>query len=313
MGDGTLLAELSEPFEQAAREGGFFSDDLMEALAHGARLADREDVPAEARRRFVTAHEVAPEWHVRMQAAFQARTDLAVSKTVNLPREATPEEIARVFLLAHELGCKGVTVYRDGSRDLQVLAHESSLPAPPAVPAGDPLSSVPVLASKPGEPVRRHLLDERPAVTHKFRVGEQEGYVTVGLFEDGTPGEVFITMAKEGSTASGLMDAVAMMTSISLQYGVGIEKLADKFENTRFEPHGLTNNPEIPVASSVLDYIFRWLRLRFGSGERSDHTLEEVGARFNVTRERIRQIESKALRKLRHLTRSRYLRSFFEG
>ena len=269
MGDGTLLAELSEPFERAAREGGFFSDELMQALAHGARLAEREDVPPEARRRFVTAHEVAPEWHVRMQAAFQSHTDLAVSKTVNLPREATPEDIASAFLLAHELGCKGVTVYRDGSRDLQVLAHEASTPpvAVPSMAAGASMAEA--LASKPGEPVRRHLLDERQAVTHKFRVGEQEGYVTVGLFEDGTPGEVFITMAKEGSTASGLMDAVAMMTSISLQYGVGIEKLADKFENTRFEPHGLTNNPEIPVASSVLDYIFRWLRLRFGSGAAS--------------------------------------------
>jgi ribonucleoside-diphosphate reductase alpha chain len=230
----------------------------MQALAHGARLADRNDVPPEARRRFASAHEIAPEWHVRMQAAFQGRTDLAVSKTVNLPREATPEEIARVFMLAHELGCKGVTVYRDGSRDLQVLAHQPSMPA-----------GVASTLAAPPEPSRHHLPDERQAVTHKFRVGEQEGYVTVGLFEDGSPGEVFITMAKEGSTASGLMDAVAMMTSISLQYGVGIEKLADKFENTRFEPHGLTNNPEIPIASSVLDYIFRWLRLRFGLGASS--------------------------------------------
>jgi ribonucleoside-diphosphate reductase alpha chain len=248
MGDGTLLAEVSEPFEQAAREGGFFSDGLMRALAHGAHLSERDDVPPEARRRFATAHEIAPEWHVRMQAAFQARTDLAVSKTVNLPHTATPEEIARVFTLAHELGCKGVTVYRDGSRGVQVLAHERP---------------VATTAAAPAEPVRRHLPDEREAVTHKFRVGEQEGYVTVGLFEDDSPGEVFITMAKEGSTARGLMDAVAMMTSISLQYGVSIEKLADKFENTRFEPHGMTNNPEIPVATSVLDYIFRWLRLRF--------------------------------------------------
>ncbi|MFN8638203.1 MAG: adenosylcobalamin-dependent ribonucleoside-diphosphate reductase [Dehalococcoidia bacterium] len=262
MGDGTLLAEMSETFEQAVRERGCYSDELMEALARGAALAERDDVPSDLRRRFATAHEIAPEWHVRMQAAFQAHTDLAVSKTVNLPHEATPEAIADVFALAHELGCKGVTVYRDGSRDLQVLAHEvasgSGSAAPPGVP-GSP-------ARAASEPTRRHLPDERRAVTHKFRVGEQEGYVTVGLFEDGSPGEVFITMAKEGSTASGLMDAVAMMTSLSLQYGVSLEKLAAKFENTRFEPHGLTANPEIPVATSVLDYIFRWLRLRFLDG-----------------------------------------------
>jgi ribonucleoside-diphosphate reductase alpha chain len=113
------------------------------------------------------------------------------------------------------------------------------------------------------EPYRRHLPDERPAVTHKFRVGEQEGYLTVGLFEDGTPGEVFIKMAKEGSTVSGLTDAVALLTSISLQYGVGMEKLASKLEQTRFEPYGATGNPDIPFATSVLDYIFRWLRIHF--------------------------------------------------
>jgi ribonucleoside-diphosphate reductase alpha chain len=115
------------------------------------------------------------------------------------------------------------------------------------------------------EPYRRHLPDERGAVTHKFRVGEQEGYVTVGLYEDGTPGEVFIKMAKEGSTASGLMDAVALLTSIALQYGVSLDKLADKLEHTRFEPYGMTGNPDIPIATSVLDYIFHWLRLHFGT------------------------------------------------
>ena len=283
MGDGTLLAEVSEAFEAAARERGCYSDELMEALAHGVRLADREDVPADLRRRFATAHEIAPEWHVRMQAAFQSHTDLAVSKTVNLPRSASPEEIGKVFALAHELRCKGVTVYRDGSRDVQVLAHE---PHTYAFGADEPAAGArPQLLESPGhplEPQRRHLPDERQAVTHKFRVGEQEGYVTVGLFADGSPGEVFITMAKEGSTASGLMDAVAMMTSLSLQYGVSLEKLAAKFENTRFEPHGLTANPDIPVATSVLDYIFRWLRLRFGGGtpgpDRSEFVPASMGS-----------------------------------
>jgi len=251
MGDGTVLTEVATAFEQTAREGNFFRPELMEALARGARLGTRDDVPPEAKRRFVTAHEVSWEWHVRMQAAFQAHTDLAVSKTVNLPNEATPEEVRAAYVRAHALGCKGVTVYRDGSRAVQVLAHE--------VTPTSAASSAPV-----AEPYRRRLPDERPAVTHKFRVGEQEGYVTVGLFEDGTPGEVFIKMAKEGSTVSGLTDAVALLTSVALQYGVTIERLADKLEHTRFEPYGSTGNADLPFATSVLDYIFRWLRLHFG-------------------------------------------------
>ena len=252
MSDGTLLPEVSNAFERAAREGGFHSAELMDGLASGAPLASHDEVPPEVRRRFVTAHEIAPSLHVRMQAAFQANTDLAVSKTVNLPREATAEQVREVYELAHELGCKGVTVYRDGSRELQVLAHgltPSTSTRRPATPAG--------------EPYRRHLPDERQALTHKFRVGEQEGYITVGLFEDGSPGEVFIKMAKEGSTVSGLVDAVALLTSVALQYGVSLEKLCDKLEHTRFEPYGMTRNPDIPLATSVLDYIFRWLRLHF--------------------------------------------------
>ncbi|MGE0228618.1 MAG: adenosylcobalamin-dependent ribonucleoside-diphosphate reductase [Dehalococcoidia bacterium] len=246
MGDGTVLPEVSEAFAQAARDGSFFSTELMDDLARGGSLADRASVPLEVRRRFVTAHEVPWQWHVRMQAAFQAHTDLAVSKTINLPRTASVDDVRSAYVLAHELGCKGITVYRDGSRAVQVLAHEST----------------PVRTGI--EPYRRHLPDERPAVTHKFRVGEQEGYVTVGLFEDGRPGEVFIKMAKEGSTVSGLIDAVALLTSIALQYGVGIDKLAAKLEQTRFEPYGMTGNADVPFATSVLDYIFRWLRLHFG-------------------------------------------------
>ena len=256
MGDGTLLTEVSDAFEQAARDGGFYSPELMEQLAGGERLSDHPAAPPAVRRRFATAHDIAPEWHVRMQAAFQARTDLAVSKTVNLPRDATAGEIRDVFLLAHELGCKGVTVYRDGSRALQVLAHGRE-------PAGSAVT--PAI-----EPYRRHLPDERQAVTHKFRVGDQEGYLTAGLFEDGTPGEIFVKIAKEGSTVSGLMDAVALLTSIALQYGVSLEKIADKLEHTRFEPYGVTGNPDIPIATSILDYIFRWLRLHFG-GEIAEH------------------------------------------
>ncbi|MDA1061942.1 MAG: adenosylcobalamin-dependent ribonucleoside-diphosphate reductase, partial [Chloroflexi bacterium] len=261
MGDGTLLPEVSATFEAAARAGGFHSPELLAELAEGGSLATHEAVPAEARRRFVTAHEIGWERHVAMQAAFQRHTDLAVSKTVNLPHSATVEEVRAVFLRAHELGCKGVTVYRDGSRALQVLAHssasEGSRPSAPFAGAPSPESG------RALEPYRRHLPDERPALTHKFRVGEQEGYLTVGLYEDGTPGEVFVKIAKEGSTVSGLTDAVAVLISIALQYGVSLEKLADKLERTRFEPYGTTSNPDLPFATSIIDYIFRWLRLHF--------------------------------------------------
>jgi ribonucleoside-diphosphate reductase alpha chain len=250
MGDGTLLPEINAAFEAVARAEGFHSPELAEALAGGASLDHRTEVPEETRRRFATAHEVAPQWHVRMQAAFQRHTDLAVSKTVNLPREASVEDVIEVYTLAHELGCKGVTVYRDGSRALQVLAHATEEPTAPGAAAV--------------EPYRRHLPDERESLTHKFRVGDQEGYITAGLFDDGTPGEVFIKIAKEGSTVSGLTDAVALLTSIALQYGVSLEKLAVGLEQTRFEPYGVTANTDIPFATSILDYVFRWLRLHFG-------------------------------------------------
>lgn len=248
MGDGTVLPEVNDAFQTAAQAGGYASDELTEALIGGAPLVDRDDVPEADRARFATAHEITPEWHVRMQAAFQAHTDLAVSKTVNLPRDASVEDVRTVYRLAHELHCKGVTVYRDGSRAVQVLAHTTEDVLTASI-----------------EPRRRHLADERQSLTHKFRVGEQEGYITVGLYEDGTPGEVFIKIAKEGSTVSGLTDAVALLTSIALQYGVSLDKLADKLEQTRFEPYGITANPDIPFATSLLDYVFRWLRLHFGT------------------------------------------------
>ncbi len=289
MGDGTVLPEVSGAFQQAAHAGGFASDDLFEDLAHGDHLADRLEVPLATRQVFATAHEIEPSWHVRMQAAFQAHTDLAVSKTVNLPREATAADVLDVYTLAHRLGCKGVTVYRDGSRAVQVLSHASGNPrvaeAPRDLPEGGP--GIPAFARKNNstEPYRRHLPDERQSITHKFRVGDQEGYLTVGLFEDGAPGELFLKMAKEGSTVSGLTDAVALLTSIALQYGVSLDRLAGKLEQTRFEPYGITANPEIPFATSVLDYVFRWLRLHFGialpdpveGGERSGLTCPDCG------------------------------------
>lgn len=258
----TELFEVNSEFEAAARAGGFYSQDLIRFLAEGGHLAEREDVPGWAKRLFVTAHDITPEWHVRMQAAFQEHTDNAVSKTINFANSATVDDVRLAYELAFRVGCKGITIYRDGSREMQVLKHAEKSDAQQAVEAAQ------ALIQQHAGPVRRKLPDERASITHKFRVGEQEGYMTVGLFDDGTPGEVFINVNKQGSTVSGLMDTVAMLTSYALQYGVPIQELASKLKNSRFEPSGPTSNKQIPIATSIVDYVFRWLELKF-NGERA--------------------------------------------
>ncbi len=259
------LNEVNEHFEEVARNEGFSSAALIDFLAHGGHLADRSDVPAWVKEVFVTAHDIAPEAHVRMQAAFQEHTDNAVSKTINFPNKATVGDVAAAYQLAYDTGCKGITIYRDGSRDLQVLKHagddESEEEAAQAIAAAE------ALVAKTGRPVRRRLPDERQSITHKFRVGEQEGYMTVGLFEDGTPGELFVNVSKQGSTVMALMDTIAMLTSYALQFGVPVSVLASKLQGSRFEPSGPTGNPQIPIATSIIDYIFRWLELKFGDRE----------------------------------------------
>ncbi|HZU77474.1 MAG TPA: hypothetical protein VFA70_11970, partial [Dehalococcoidia bacterium] len=234
------------------------SDELMDYLAAGGRLADRPEVPDWVKRVFVTAHDIAPEWHVRIQAAFQRHVDNAVSKTINFPHEATVEEVAEAYRLAYREGCRGITIYRDGSRDLQVLSHEK-----PAEAA----ETQAVVVAEPARPRRERLPDERQSLTHKFTLGDQEGYITVGLYDDGRPGEVFIKVSKQGSTVSGLMDTIALLTSISLQYGVPLSTLSEKLKNTRFEPSGMTRNAQIPHATSMVDYIFRYLEQKFVTGE----------------------------------------------
>lgn len=291
------LIEVNKVFAAAAREGGFYSQELIDYLAEGGSLVSRDDVPEWARRLFVTSHEIAPEWHVRMQATFQRHTDNAVSKTINFPRQATVEDVARAYLLAYREGCKGITIYRDGSRAGQVLSHiadgegleEALLAGQPELGPPEPGRRVEGLRPElvegreaPELPNRRHLADERRSITHKFRVGEQEGYVTVGLFDDGSPGEIFVTISKEGSTIRGLMDSVAMLTSYSLQYGVSLRTLVNKFRGVHFEPAGFTANPEIPQASSLVDYIFRWLELKFlvdrQTGPRADAATDRAGS-----------------------------------
>jgi ribonucleoside-diphosphate reductase alpha chain len=190
--------------------------------------------------------------HVRMMAAAQPFISGAISKTVNVPEDATVEEIQETYIEAWRLGVKAIAIYRDGSKRTQPLSTGRRDGETGAGPGG-----------QPAQPYRRKLPDERQSVTHKFSVAGHEGYVMVGLYEDGTPGEIFITMSKEGSTISGLMGAFATMVSFSLQYGVPLEFLVKKFAHTRFEPAGFTGNKEIPVAKSILDYIFRWLALKF--------------------------------------------------
>ncbi len=192
--------------------------------------------------------------HLKMLAAVQPFVSGAISKTINMPEEATTEEIEEAYLEGWRLGLKAVAIYRDGCKRSQPLSTRQQQ-RPAATSEGR------------AQPARRKLPDERQAVTHKFSISGHEGYITVGLYEDGQPGEIFLVMAKEGSTISGLMDAFATAVSIALQYGVPLQTLVDKFTHTRFEPAGFTNNPEIPIAKSIMDYIFRWLASKFMSRE----------------------------------------------
>jgi ribonucleoside-diphosphate reductase alpha chain len=198
--------------------------------------------------------------HLKMMGAAQPFLSGAISKTVNLPHEATVEDIGAAYLEAWKMGLKAVAVYRDGCKRSQPLntKKESSEKAKSELPAD--------LAAVAPRAARRRLPDERQALTHKFNIAGHEGYLTVGMYEDGTPGELFCVMAKEGSVVSGLIDSFATAISLALQYGVPLQVLVDKFSHTRFEPSGFTGNPDIPIAKSITDYIFRWLSLKFLSG-----------------------------------------------
>jgi len=195
--------------------------------------------------------------HIRMMGATQPFLSGAISKTVNLPTNATVEEIEQAYLAAWRNGLKAIAVYRDGCKRSQPLNTKKS------DAKEEPVAAPVVVLPPPDRAVRRRLPDERKAVTHKFSIGGHEGYLTVGMYEDGQPGELFCVMAKEGSVVSGLMDSFATAISLSLQYGVPLKVLADKFSHTRFEPSGFTGNPNIPIAKSITDYIFRWLALKF--------------------------------------------------
>ncbi|QOV91049.1 TSCPD domain-containing protein [Humisphaera borealis] len=255
------------------------------------------------------------EGHIRMMAAAQPFISGAISKTINLPNEATIDEIKQAYKLSWELGLKANALYRDGSKLSQPLNNKSdeqiddeeseeNVQAAKDEVAKDVAHAAKVASADPSSilspqssiradnisaaiehtrviekiveriverPLRRRLPDTRNALTHKFDVAGHEGYITCGLYEDGQPGEVFITMAKEGSTIGGLMDTIATLVSVSLQYGVPVESLVRKFEHVRFEPSGMTRNQEIPFAKSLVDYIFRWLAMEFVPGYRAQN------------------------------------------
>jgi ribonucleoside-diphosphate reductase alpha chain len=204
-----------------------------------------------------------PMGHLKMMAAAQPFISGAISKTINMPNEATIDEIADAYLEAWKQGIKAVAIYRDGSKQNQVVTTKRDDAKRIAVDIADEEDD----REGPPRAHRHKLPNERFSITHKFKVGSHEGYLTVGLYKDGMPGELFITMAKEGSTVSGLMDSFACAVSIALQHGVPMRLLVNKFAHTRFEPSGWTANPEIGYANSIMDYIFRWLDLRFLTGE----------------------------------------------
>ena len=248
---------------------------------------------------------IAPEGHIRMMAAAQPFISGAISKTINLPNEAEVEDIERCYRLSWELGLKANALYRDGCKLSQPLSTKSDAAVDQDAEEGDELgeseaklevaSAVAGLAQSiaGGEathaqaaeqvaqivhrPMRRRLPDTRRSITHKFNVAGHEGYLTVGHYEDGKPGELFITMAKEGSTIGGLMDSLGTATSVALQYGVPIESLVNKFTHQRFEPAGMTTNRDIPFAKSLVDYIFRWMGMEFIPGYREANMPQRSG------------------------------------
>jgi ribonucleoside-diphosphate reductase alpha chain len=193
-----------------------------------------------------TASEVAPEWHVRHQAAFQAHTNLGVSKTINLPNTATKEDVSNIYRMMWEMGCKGGTIFRDGCRDDQVLVSSKT-------------KSVFAL----GTSHKKKMPVNRQSLTHKFKIGGMTGFLTVGLFDDGMPGEIFLRVSKIGSSVSGLLDTWAISFSIALQNGTPLNDLCEHHVSTRFEPAGITDNKDIPVCTSIPDYVVRWMTSAF--------------------------------------------------
>ena len=273
---GGLLKIVNTTVPRALRRLGYDSREVQEIVEHidehetieSCQTLRPEHLPVFdcAFRPARGSRSIHPLGHIRMMAAVQPFISGAISKTINVPEQATVEDIEQAYIEAWRLGLKAVAVYRDGCKKTQPLN---------TVKPGAERTEMAMAVRKPEavdtatEPVRRRLPINRRALCHKFDIAGHEGYIHVGFHDDGTPGEIFIKMAKEGSTISGLMDTIGVLTSMALQYGVPLEVLASKFSHVRFEPSGFTKNPEIPIAKSLIDYIFRFLGTRFlGADER---------------------------------------------
>jgi ribonucleoside-diphosphate reductase alpha chain len=293
---GGMLKIVNRTVPEALRRLGYSQSEAEGIVAHVEKLDTIEDVTEEGGS--VVCSGLKPEHlpvfdcafkpyrgqrsihymaHLSMMAAAQPFISGAISKTVNLPQDCSVADIRDAYVQAWRMGLKCVAIYRDGSKRSQPLNTKKTNEGGDKATADSSSverraqeleAEVARLREQAGQPLRRRLPETRTAITHKFDIAGHEGYLTVGLFEDGQPGELFITMAKEGSTIGGLMDSIGTLTSMALQYGVPLEALVRKFAHQRFEPSGFTKHPDIRNASSITDYVFRWMALQFIPGYR---------------------------------------------
>jgi ribonucleoside-diphosphate reductase alpha chain len=229
----------------------------------GCQVLDKADLPV-----FATSMDrdncIPWEAHVNMVAAVQPHISGSISKTINLSNDATVDTVKAAYQLAYAYGCKCITVYRDGCKSTQPInTIKSTIKEETIQPVVGYKPEVQVMLTPTTTKVRNKLPDDRPSLTHKFDIAGHEGYIHVGLYADGTPGEVFITISKEGSFVKGLVDAFATMLSIALQYGAPLTSIVDKLEGHTYDPQGFTSNPDIKIAKSITDYLARYLRKKF--------------------------------------------------
>ncbi len=293
---GGMLKIVNRTVPEALRRCGYTTEEIESIISHVEKFDTIEDVEENGQ---TVRSGVKPEHlpifdcafkpfrgkrsihylaHLKMMAAAQPFISGAISKTVNMPNESTVEEIRDAYVQAWKMGLKCVAIYRDGSKRSQPLSTKKSSDGASGATPNESANlearikeletEIGRLREDTGKPLRRRLPETRTAVTHKFDIAGHEGYLTVGLFDDGQPGELFITMAKEGSTIGGLMDGIGTLTSMALQYGVPLPALVRKFAHVRFEPSGFTKNPDIRNAASITDYVFRWMAIQFIPGYR---------------------------------------------
>jgi ribonucleoside-diphosphate reductase alpha chain len=291
---GGLLKIVNRTVPEALRRLGYKTADIEKIIAHIEKFDTIEDVQENGQtvasglriehldvfdcafKPYQGFRSIRYMAHLKMMAAAQPFISGAISKTVNLPQDCSVEDIRDAYVQAWRMGLKCVAIYRDGSKRSQPLntkktnegGNRAEIAALEDKRVKELEAELVKLRELAVQPMRRRLPDTRTAITHKFDIAGHEGYLTVGLFEDGRPGELFVTMAKEGSTIGGLMDSIGTLTSMALQYGVPLEALLRKFAHQRFEPSGFTKNPEIRNASSITDYVFRWMAFQFIPGFR---------------------------------------------